>query len=122
MLRRKHERRLDDEFAKPLASYRAEELARMWINFFGADPSYHEARRRFVYKGNPPPQESRPQVQATAETATAMLPREAVENPLFRPDTSREAARVAIEAMREEAEPRPPIYPAEWLVDPNLAA
>ena len=34
-----------------LASYRAEELQRMWVNFFGPDPAYHEARRRFVFKG-----------------------------------------------------------------------
>ena len=54
MLRKKHERRLDDEHVKPLASYRAEELERMRVNFFGPDPAYHEARRRFVYKGNPP--------------------------------------------------------------------
>ena len=54
-LRRKHERRVDDESAKPLASYRAEELQRMWVNFFGPDPAYHEARRRFVFKGNAPP-------------------------------------------------------------------
>jgi len=27
----------------------------MKVNFFGADPSYHEARRRFVFKGSPPP-------------------------------------------------------------------
>src|ERR1019366_6866995 len=56
MLRQKHERRLDDEHVKPLASYRAEELAQMRVNFFGLDPAYHEARRRFVFKGNPPPQ------------------------------------------------------------------
>ena len=55
MLREKHERRLDDESIKPLASYRAEELERMKVNFFGPDPAYHEARRRFVFKGNPPP-------------------------------------------------------------------
>ena len=54
MLRKKHERRLDDEHGKPLASYRAEELERMQVNFFGPDPAYHEARRRFVFKGNPP--------------------------------------------------------------------
>ena len=54
-LRRKHERRVDDESTKPLASYRAEELQRMWVNFFGPDPAYHEARRRFVFKGNAPP-------------------------------------------------------------------
>jgi putative two-component system hydrogenase maturation factor HypX/HoxX len=59
MLRKKHESRLDDECNKPLASYRAEELARMKVNFFGDDPAYHEARRRFVFKGNPPPKESR---------------------------------------------------------------
>jgi putative two-component system hydrogenase maturation factor HypX/HoxX len=60
MLRQKHESRLDDESIKPLASYRAEELAKMRVNFFGTDPAYHEARRRFVFKGNPPLRESRP--------------------------------------------------------------
>ncbi len=59
MLRKKHESRLDDEYVKPLARYRAEELDRMKVNFFGPDRAYHEARRRFVMKGNPPPQESR---------------------------------------------------------------
>ena len=56
MLREKHETRLDDEYVKPLASYRAKELARMRVNFFGPGAAYHEARRRFVFKGNPPPQ------------------------------------------------------------------
>ncbi len=51
LLREKHERRLADERAKPLAAYRAEELARMRENFWGPDPAYHAARRRFVYKG-----------------------------------------------------------------------
>ncbi len=55
ILRRKHERRLDDETIKPPAAYRAEELEKMRVNFFGPDPAYHEARRRFVFKGNPPP-------------------------------------------------------------------
>jgi hypothetical protein len=55
MLRKKHESRLDDEHVKPLASYRSEELAQMKVNFFGPDRAYHEARRRFVFKGNPPP-------------------------------------------------------------------
>lgn len=50
----KVQRRLEDEFAKPLATYRAEELERMRINFFGPDPAYHEARRHFVFKGNLP--------------------------------------------------------------------
>ena len=49
MLRQKHERRLDDEAFKPLASYRAEELEKMRRNFFGADPAYHEARRRSTF-------------------------------------------------------------------------
>ena len=49
-LREKHERRCAAERAKPLADYRAEELARMRANFFGPDPAYHDARRRFVFK------------------------------------------------------------------------
>jgi len=64
MLRKKHEKRLDDESVKPLASYRTEELAWMRVNFFGPDSAYHEARRRFVFKGNPPPQESRAPIPA----------------------------------------------------------
>ena len=35
--------------------YRAAELERMKVNFFGPDPAYHEARRRFVFKGALPP-------------------------------------------------------------------
>jgi putative two-component system hydrogenase maturation factor HypX/HoxX len=42
--------RARDEQRKPLAAYRADELARSRECFFGTDPSYHEARRRFVYK------------------------------------------------------------------------
>jgi putative two-component system protein, hydrogenase maturation factor HypX/HoxX len=53
MLRKKHERRIADERAKPLARYRAEELTRMRENFYGTDPAYHAARQRFVYKGQP---------------------------------------------------------------------
>ena len=59
MLRKKHEARLDDEQVKPLAGYRIKELERMKINFFGPDPAYHEARRHFVFKGNPPPHNGR---------------------------------------------------------------
>ena len=51
MLAVKGERRRADERRKPLAAYRAEELARMSENFFGPDPAYHEARQRFVRKG-----------------------------------------------------------------------
>ncbi len=44
-------RRLDAaEVEKPLDAYRAEELERMRLNFFGFDPSYHVARYNFVHK------------------------------------------------------------------------
>jgi len=46
----KNARRAADEAAKPLAAYRAEELERMRLNFFGFDPSYHVARYNFVRK------------------------------------------------------------------------
>ena len=49
-LRAKRSARARDEEAKPLAAYREEELARSYECFFGPDRSYHEARRRFVYK------------------------------------------------------------------------
>jgi putative two-component system hydrogenase maturation factor HypX/HoxX len=63
VLKQKRERRLADERKKPLAVYRQEELAQMRLNFYGSDPSYHEARRRFVYK-DPPPVESRTRLGA----------------------------------------------------------
>jgi putative two-component system protein, hydrogenase maturation factor HypX/HoxX len=49
-LKAKHTQRLADERAKPLAAYRDEELAQVYINFFSDDPAYHLARRRFVHK------------------------------------------------------------------------
>ena len=49
-LEHKRHRREHDERVKPLDSYRRQELARSHECFFGSDPSYHEARRRFVYK------------------------------------------------------------------------
>lgn len=58
LLREKHEMRVRDERAKPLAAYREEELARMRINFFGPDPAYHRARENFVYKGRVPRQKA----------------------------------------------------------------
>lgn len=42
--------RVADEAEKPLADYRAEELERMRLNFYGFDPSYHVARYRFVHR------------------------------------------------------------------------
>ncbi|HTE61889.1 MAG TPA: hydrogenase maturation protein [Solirubrobacteraceae bacterium] len=49
-LEEKRRRRARDEQVKPLSVYRTEELARSHECFFGANRSYHEARRRFVYK------------------------------------------------------------------------
>jgi putative two-component system protein, hydrogenase maturation factor HypX/HoxX len=67
-LREKQERRLEDEAAKPLSAYRNEELARMRVNFFGSDPAYHEARRKFVFKGAAPGA-GRPEPRASADCA-----------------------------------------------------
>jgi putative two-component system hydrogenase maturation factor HypX/HoxX len=39
-----------DERARPLSAYRAAELDRMRLNFYGFDPSYHVARHRFVHR------------------------------------------------------------------------
>ena len=50
LLAAKRARRQADEAAKPLERYRDEELARMKLNFFGFDPSYHVARHAFVHK------------------------------------------------------------------------
>jgi hypothetical protein len=54
LLSEKHDKRLRDERVRPLASYRAKELKHMHKNFYGADPAYHIARQKFVYKGRPP--------------------------------------------------------------------
>jgi len=51
LLEEKRLTRESDEACKPLQAYREEELRQMWLNFFGADQSYHLARKRFVYKG-----------------------------------------------------------------------
>lgn len=45
----KRRRRRDDEAVKPLAAYRADELAQMQRNFYGFDTSYHVARSNFVH-------------------------------------------------------------------------
>jgi putative two-component system hydrogenase maturation factor HypX/HoxX len=49
-LQAKLQTRAQDEAAKPLAAYRAEELKHMQRNFYGFDPSYHVARHHFVRK------------------------------------------------------------------------
>jgi putative two-component system protein, hydrogenase maturation factor HypX/HoxX len=46
----KRRRRAHDERVKPLQAYRSEELARCLECFYGPDPSYHDARHRFVHK------------------------------------------------------------------------
>jgi putative two-component system hydrogenase maturation factor HypX/HoxX len=42
--------RARDEATKPLETHRQEELARMKLNFYGFDPSYHVARYHFVHR------------------------------------------------------------------------
>ncbi|MDP2833216.1 MAG: enoyl-CoA hydratase-related protein [Pseudomonadota bacterium] len=49
-LQAKRLRRAEDEAAKPLETWRAEELKQMQRNFYGFDPSYHVARHHFVRK------------------------------------------------------------------------
>lgn len=49
-LEAKRRRRAADETQKPLEQYREEETARMRLNFYGFDPSYHVARYNFVHK------------------------------------------------------------------------
>ena len=49
-LKQKRRRRARDEQIKPLHAYHYEELARSHECFFGPDPTYHQARRRFAYK------------------------------------------------------------------------
>ena len=50
LLEAKRRARRVDEQVKPLSTYRTEELAKSHECFFGPDPSYHDARRRFVHK------------------------------------------------------------------------
>lgn len=49
-LEAKRRRRARDEQIKPLQAFRTEEMVRSHECFFGADRSYHEARRRFTRK------------------------------------------------------------------------
>jgi len=49
-LAEKRTRRARDERVRALADYRADELERMRMNFYGFDPSYHIARHRFVHR------------------------------------------------------------------------
>jgi putative two-component system hydrogenase maturation factor HypX/HoxX len=49
-LNHKRARRTADEQRCALAAYRNAELEQMRLNFYGADPSYHIARHRFVYR------------------------------------------------------------------------
>jgi putative two-component system hydrogenase maturation factor HypX/HoxX len=49
-LAEKRWRRWQDEQRRPLERYRADELDRMRLNFYGFDPSYHVARYNFITK------------------------------------------------------------------------
>jgi putative two-component system hydrogenase maturation factor HypX/HoxX len=49
-LQEKKRKRDACEAEKPLSAYRAEELERMRLNFYGFDPSYHVARYHFIFK------------------------------------------------------------------------
>lgn len=53
LVRDKMKRRDRDEADRPLAAYRADELAKMRRNFYGFDSSYHIARSYFVQKTPP---------------------------------------------------------------------
>ena len=50
LIEEKRAARARDEAAKPLETHRQEELARMKLNFYGFDPSYHVARYHFVHR------------------------------------------------------------------------
>ncbi len=50
LLEEKRAARARDEATKPLETHRQEELARMKLNFYGFDPSYHVARYHFVHR------------------------------------------------------------------------
>jgi putative two-component system protein, hydrogenase maturation factor HypX/HoxX len=71
-LEEKRLHRTRDEQIKPLSTYRTEELARCHENFFGEDRSYHEARRRFVYKLGAPCAVTPPVVQRHASSNGAL--------------------------------------------------
>ncbi|WP_331767640.1 enoyl-CoA hydratase-related protein [Embleya sp. NBC_00896] len=60
-----------DEATKPLADYRAEELAAMHRNFFAPGESYHARRSAFVRKGPAP---CTPPHLATEASGTAAIP------------------------------------------------
>jgi putative two-component system protein, hydrogenase maturation factor HypX/HoxX len=49
-LQEKGHQRRRDEARRPRSTYRLQELARVHRSFYGPDPTYHGARRRFVHK------------------------------------------------------------------------
>ena len=64
----------------------------MTINFFGPNRAYHEARRRFVFKGKTAAQESRPSVPGNLEEPqTIFLP---VQGSVVLRDMGRAAPRI----------------------------
>ncbi|HTZ00425.1 MAG TPA: hydrogenase maturation protein [Rhodocyclaceae bacterium] len=77
-LQEKGERRARDEAQKPLAAWRAEELAQMARNFYGFDPSYHVARWHFVRRS---PQSWTPRHLARHRNASFVTSGEGVISP-----------------------------------------
>ncbi len=51
----------------------------MKVNFFGPDPAYHEARRRFVFKGAPP--QVYPRVETISQAKVAPIDMRPIEVP-----------------------------------------
>ena len=45
----------------------------MRVNFFGPGAAYHEARQRFVFKGNPPPQRNQAPIEAAFDVSSWVL-------------------------------------------------
>ena len=77
MLRRKHERRLDDECVKPPRQLSRQELARMWVNFFGSRPRLSRGPPALRLQGNPPPRGSQAPIETAAEAGPWVSRREA---------------------------------------------
>ncbi|MGD9657668.1 MAG: enoyl-CoA hydratase-related protein [Methylocystis sp.] len=109
----KFSRRLEDDSAKPLADYRAEELERMWVNFHGPDPSYHEARRRFVFKGRPPTSLAVKPPTRNASSETTRKIGSAVSDVATQAIPRREAE--SLSAWPLEEDPRSPSMAKAWV-------
>lgn len=61
-----------DHQVKPLAHYREHEMVRSHQSFFGPDQRYHQARRRFAYKGPHPERRTGRRIADDHETRAAI--------------------------------------------------